>query len=123
MGRVINIHSLVVVGTAAANMIICLVVLVKAHWYFGLFLIGVAFYEMFQIFLLGSFYEITCHEYTRKLYAVQWNRLTPANRRILRTILQMAQLPNLSTLAGIAPSNLNTFLQVRMDYVFGRLLQ
>lgn len=112
IGRVVDLHSVVVVSTAAAALVICLVVLVKENWYFGLFLIGVAFYEMFQIFLLGTFYEITCMEFVRKLYGIQWNKLSPPNRGILRVILQMAQLPNLSTLGGIAPSNLNTFLQV-----------
>lgn len=112
MGRVVNTHSMVVVGTAAAALVICLVVFVKEKWYFGLFLIGVAFFEMFQIFLVGTIYEVACHQFVRKLYDVQWNRLSPASRSVLLIILRMAQLPNLSTLAGIAPTNLNTFLQV-----------
>lgn len=112
MDRLLKIHSIVIVGTASAVIVICLLVLVNERWIFGIFLIGVALFEMFQTFVIGTFYEIACDEFTAELYAIEWNGLSPKHRTMLRTVLQLSQSPKLTTLGGLFPNNLNTFLKV-----------
>lgn len=115
LDEILAVHSMVVVGTAATVVVICLVVLVNQNWLFGVFLVAIAFCSMFQTFLIGQVYEVTSDEFIVKLCFIEWNAMLPRHRKMLRLILQMAQCPKLTTLCGIAPNNLNMFLQVSKD--------
>lgn len=112
LDEILAVHSFVVVGTAATVVVICLVVLVNQNWLFGVFLTAIAFCSMFQTFLIGQVYEVTSDEFITALCFIEWNALMPRHRKMLRLILQMAQCPKLTTLGGIAPNNMNMFLQV-----------
>ena len=112
LDEILAVHSMVVVGTAASVVVICLLVLVNQNWLFGVFLSGIAFCSMFQTFLIGQVYEVASDEFTTNLCFIEWNALLPRHRKVLRLILQITQCPKLTTLGGIAPNNLNMFLQV-----------
>lgn len=109
---ILAVHSTVLVGTSATVFVICMVVLVKQRWLFGFFLCGISFCSMLHTFLIGQVYEVVSQEFTTQLYFIEWNALLPKHRKMLRLVLQMSQCSRLMTLAGIAPNNLNMFLQV-----------
>lgn len=80
-----------IVGTASAVIVFCLLDLVNERWIFGLFLIGVALCEMFPTFFIDTTLEKACHEFTTELNAIEWNCLLPKHRVNLRNVLPVSK--------------------------------
>lgn len=110
--RVFSLNSLVTVGSAAMMILVCLVVLVKQFWFLGLVLIVMALWQILFICVMGMAFEICSWKFFKKLYRMDWYLLSPKHRKYWCLLMTMAQRPNLNTLGGIHPSNLNTFLMV-----------
>lgn len=108
-----SLHSLVMVVSAGLMIVVCLLVLVNQFWFVGFAMIAVGLWQVFFICQFGTAYETSCQQLEDKTYALDWYLLTPKHRRQWWLVLQMAQRPFFNTMAGIWPSNLNTFIRVR----------
>lgn len=112
MDKILNIYWAIMIATAAISMVIVLVVVVNDNWTLGMLFIVTCLLEMFQSFFIGTMYENVCEEFSLKILCIEWNALKPEHRIILKIILQMSQTPNLSTLGGIYPNNMDMFMRV-----------
>lgn len=110
--RVFSLNSLVTVGSAAMMILVCLVVLVKKFWLLGLVLIVMALWQILFICVMGMAFETCSWKFSEKLYRMDWYLLSPKHRKYWCLLMTMAQRPNLNTLGGLHPSNLNTFVMV-----------
>lgn len=114
--KIFSAHSFVMVGCASLVMVVCLFVLVQHFWAVGLFMIGMVLVQILFICVMGTVFETSCERFGLKLYLINWHLLSPKHRQHLRLVMQMAQTPPLNTMGGVLPSNLNSFMLVRITY-------
>lgn len=105
-------HALVDVLCSASMAVVCLLVLVKQLWVLGFVLIAIAVWHVFFICILGEFVQQSCTRFSDALFETDWYLLPPRLRKQWHLVLMMSQQPNLITLGGAWPSNLNTFQRV-----------
>lgn len=104
--------TFIMVASAESMLIICILVLVDQMWFLGIFLISLVTFQIFLICVAGSLFESVCSAYEERVYGVRWYCLNNSQRRIVQSMLQMAQTPKLVSLLGFLPANLDTFKSV-----------
>lgn len=110
---VFSLHSLVIVGSASLTIVVCMVVLMDQLWFPGITMIAVSVWQIFFTCRLGTAFESSCKEFEKMTCMIDWYLLAPKHRRHWLSILTMATMPQLHTMGGVRPSNLNSFVLVR----------
>lgn len=110
--KVFSNHAMGMVLSASSMVLVCMLLLVQDFWLLGLVLICIGLLQILFICMMGTVFQSSCEQLSEKLYMFEWYLLTPRLRKHWVPVMQMAQRPPLTTIGGIQPSNLNTFMLV-----------
>ncbi|XP_053699222.1 putative odorant receptor 83c [Sabethes cyaneus] len=96
----------------ALQIIITLFVLHIDFWMPGYLVIVVATFQLFLYCLLGTLIEIKTDSFSKRIYSINWYKLTKKEQKNIGFALRTSQKPRQLTYGGFTSLNVNFFLSI-----------